>query len=116
MQASSIPPIRKLLIANRGEIAVRVVRSCQELGITAVAIYSDADKNALHVKKADEAYSLRGDPLEVYLNPNKIANLALSLGCERRSSWLRFHVRKSGVFAALRAARRPFCRATRRNH
>lgn len=79
---SEIPTIRKLMIANRGEIAVRVVRSCQELGITSVAIYSDADKNALHVKKADEAYLLRGDPLEVYLNPNKIANLALSLGCD----------------------------------
>ena len=76
------PLINKILIANRGEIAVRVVRACNEMGIKSVAIYSDADKNALHVKKADEAYSLRGKPLEVYLNPNKIANLALSLGCD----------------------------------
>ncbi|MBF2735327.1 MAG: acetyl-CoA carboxylase biotin carboxylase subunit [Betaproteobacteria bacterium AqS2] len=72
----------KILIANRGEIAVRVVRACAEMGIKSVAVYSDADKNALHVKKADEAYSLRGDPLGVYLNPNKLANLALSLGCD----------------------------------
>lgn len=83
-EASAVakPMISKLLIANRGEIAVRVVRACAELGITSVAVYSDADKNALHVKKADEAYSLRGDPVAVYLNPNKIANLALSLGCD----------------------------------
>ena len=74
--------IRKLLIANRGEIAVRIVRACDELGIRSVAVYSEADRNALHVKKADEAYSLRGDPLAVYLDPNKIANLALSTGCD----------------------------------
>lgn len=76
------PQVRKILIANRGEIAVRLVRACAEMGIKSVAIYSEADKNALHVKKADEAYLLRGDALEAYLNPNKIANLALSLGCD----------------------------------
>ena len=74
--------IKKIMIANRGEIAVRLVRACAEMGIQSVAIYSEADKNALHVKKADEAYLLRGDALEAYLNPNKIANLALSLGCD----------------------------------
>ena len=74
--------IKKILIANRGEIAVRVVRACNETGIKSVAIYSEADKNALHVKKADEAYMLRGDALGAYLNPNKVANLALSLGCD----------------------------------
>ena len=76
------PQIKKILIANRGEIAVRLVRACNEMGISSVAIYSEADKNALHVKKADEAYLMRGDALEAYLNPNKIANLALSLGCD----------------------------------
>lgn len=76
------PAIKKILIANRGEIAVRVVRACTEMGIKSVAVYADADKNALHVKKADEAYLLRGDPLGVYLNPNKLSNLALSLGCD----------------------------------
>ena len=46
----------KILIANRGEIAVRIIRACKEMGITSVAIFSDADRHALHVKKADESY------------------------------------------------------------
>lgn len=82
MKERSNLSIRKLLVANRGEIAVRVVRACMELGITSVAIYSEADKNALHVKKASEAYLLRGDPLAVYLDPNKIANLAVATNCD----------------------------------
>ena len=74
--------IRKLLIANRGEIAVRIVRACAEMGIRSVAIYSEADKNALHVKKADEAYRISDDPLSGYLDPRRVANLAASVGCD----------------------------------
>ncbi len=73
---------RKILVANRGEIAVRIVRACAELGITSAAIYSDADRNALHVKKADEAYNLGPDPVGAYLNVHRIVALAESAGCD----------------------------------
>ncbi|MBK1643841.1 pyruvate carboxylase subunit A [Thiocapsa imhoffii] len=74
--------LRKILIANRGEIAVRVIRACAEMGIRSAAIYSDADRHSLHVKKADEAYSLGSDPLAGYLNVHNIVNLALAAGCD----------------------------------
>ena len=74
--------IRKILIANRGEIAVRIVRACQEAGIESVAIYSDADRHALHVKKASEAYNIGPDPVAGYLNAHRIVNLAVASGCD----------------------------------
>ncbi len=74
--------IKKILIANRGEIAVRIVRACKELGIKSVALYSDADRHALHVKKADEAYNIGSDPVLGYLNAHNIVNLAVASGCD----------------------------------
>ncbi len=74
--------IKKILVANRGEIAVRIVRACAEMGITSVAIYSDADRHALHVKKADEAYNLGPDPIGGYLNAHRIVNIAVAAGCD----------------------------------
>ena len=74
--------IRKILIANRGEIAVRIIRACAEMGIRSAAIYADADRHSLHVKKADEAYSLGDDPLAGYLNVHQIVNLAVATGCD----------------------------------
>ncbi|UCB55062.1 MAG: acetyl-CoA carboxylase biotin carboxylase subunit [Thiotrichales bacterium] len=74
--------IRKILIANRGEIAVRIIRACSEMGIRSVALYSDADRFSLHVKKADEAFSIGSDPLTGYLNVHRIVNLAVSTGCD----------------------------------
>lgn len=74
--------IKKILIANRGEIAVRIVRACREMGIKSVVIYTDADRNALHVKKADEAYNIGSDPVRSYLNAHNIVNLAVAAGCD----------------------------------
>jgi pyruvate carboxylase subunit A len=74
--------IRKILIANRGEIAVRIIRACAEMGIRSVALYSEADRFSLHVKKADEAFSIGSDPLTGYLNVHRIVNLAVSTGCD----------------------------------
>ncbi|MBI4762385.1 MAG: acetyl-CoA carboxylase biotin carboxylase subunit [Chloroflexota bacterium] len=69
----------KILIANRGEIAVRIIRACRELGIKTVAVYSDADKNALHVQYADEAVHIgAASPRESYLNADVLIRAALS--------------------------------------
>ncbi|MEE8404400.1 MAG: biotin carboxylase N-terminal domain-containing protein, partial [candidate division Zixibacteria bacterium] len=70
-------PIRKILIANRGEIAVRIIRACKELGIKSVAVFSSADRSACHVAMADEAYFIGEAPSsESYLVQNKIIETA----------------------------------------
>jgi acetyl-CoA carboxylase, biotin carboxylase subunit len=70
--------IKKVLIANRGEIAVRVIRSCRELGIKSVAVFSDADRGAMHVRYASEAYHIGPSPSrESYLDGDKIIEVAL---------------------------------------
>ena len=71
----------RVLIANRGEIAVRIIRACRDMEFASIAIYADTDINALHVQMADEAYGLSGKlPSETYLNIDKIIAIAKRSG------------------------------------
>ncbi len=75
--------VNKVLIANRGEIAVRIIRACRELGITTVAVYSDADRSAMHVRYADEAYPIGPAPSrESYLRMDRIFEVAQRCGAD----------------------------------
>ena len=75
--------IKKILIANRGEIAVRIIRACREMGIETVAVYSEADKEALHTKLADEAVCIGPAPSkDSYLSMDRIISATIITGAD----------------------------------
>lgn len=74
--------ISKVLIANRGEIALRIIRACKELDITSVAIFSEVDVEGVWVRKADECYPIMGDAMKAYLDYEVIISLAKKANCD----------------------------------
>jgi pyruvate carboxylase subunit A len=74
--------ISKVLIANRGEIALRIIRACKELEINSVAIFSEVDVEGIWVRKADECYPIMGDPIKAYLDYSVIISIAKKAGCD----------------------------------
>lgn len=96
----------KILIANRGEIAVRIIRACKEMGVATVAVYSQADKNSLHVALADQSYCIGGnEPSESYLNENQINKHRCFGGRAGDSSRLRISFRKCAFCPPLQKKR-----------
>lgn len=107
---------KKILIANRGEIAIRITRACRELGIETVCVYSEADRNSLHVLLADEAYEIGPAPSsESYLNIDKIIEIAKKSGAEAVHPGYGFLSESSKFAIALREAGITFIGATPEN-
>ena len=105
MRKDSGPSIRRILVANRGEIAIRVMRACREMGLESVAIYSDADREAPHVMAADEAVRI-GPPAaaDSYLNVGAILDAARQSGADAVHPGYGFLSENAGFTRAVEAA------------
>ena len=116
-------PINKILIANRGEIAIRIIRAARELGIASVAIHSADDATSLHVRRADESHALEGVGSRAYLDIDGVIEAAQATGCDAlhpgygflaESPDSRGAARRRGSASSGRRWSRWSCSATRR--
>jgi hypothetical protein len=82
MLPGGLTHIHKVLIANRGEIACRIIKTCKSLGLSSVSIYSPADRSSLHVRQADEAYLLPGPDQTAYIDEEAILKIAIQSGAQ----------------------------------
>ena len=107
---------KRILIANRGEIAVRIIRACREMGIESVAVFSDVDRKALHVRKADYAYHIGpATASESYLNIDKILDVARAQRGRSDPSRLRISVGERALRHGLPRCRQSSSSARRRS-